>query len=123
VVTGWRCALLAFAALACRDEAAIPTPLQGQWVSTDARYSGRSLLVAPHSLIFAASPTASENFAVRGVDSRTESDGSLVATIEYGKGDEHLTLRLRRFETDPPSLVIGDRPERWTLAPLTEGLP
>jgi hypothetical protein len=30
---------------------------------------------------------------------------------------------VRRHETKPPSLTLGDRPERWTLVPGTEGLP
>lgn len=123
MVAVWRCAFLAFAAVACSGEASIPTALHGRWVCADARYSGRSLLITPHSLIFASDRLASENYSVRSVDSRAEDDGSLVATISYANDAAELTLRVRRFDTDPPSLAIGDRPERWTLVPLNGSVP
>lgn len=123
MVGGWRCVLLAFAVFACSARASTPSTLLGRWVCQDPRYLGRSLLITQHSLIFASDQLASDNYAVREVDSRTAADGSLVATISYAKSDEELTLRVRRFDTDPPSLVIGDRPERWTLVPPNRSVP
>ena len=109
--------LLAIAALACSRDGTIPNSLLGRWTCGDARYAGRSLLITPRSLIFASDMTSSENFTVREVETRLDADGTLFADIAYGKGGESLQIRVRRFETDPPSLTIGDRPERWTLAP------
>jgi hypothetical protein len=115
--------LLGIAALACSRDATIPNSLLGRWICGDARYAGRSLLITPRSLIFASDMTSSENFTVRGVETRVETDGTLFASIAYGRAGEDLEIRIRRFETDPPSLTIGDRPERWTLAPLNRSGP
>lgn len=115
--------LLVTAALGCGSGATIPSELQGRWICGDERYAGRSLLITPRSLIFASDMTSSENFTVRSVDSRLESDGSLTARVAYGRGGEKLEIRIRRLETEPPSLAIGDRPERWTLAPSNWAMP
>jgi hypothetical protein len=101
----------------------IPDALLGRWVCDDPRYAGRLLWISRRSLVFASSKTSSENFAVRGVESHSEADGSLAVAIAYGTRIEDLTLRVRRFETKPPSLTLGDRSERWTLVSVAGGLP
>jgi hypothetical protein len=118
VRAGWQAAACsALLVIACGDGAEkIPNDLLGRWASADPRYAERSLLISSHSLVFASSKTSSDNFAVRGVESHREADGSLAVEIAYGTRDEGLTLRVRRFDTKPPSLTLGDRPERWTLA-------
>ena len=50
----------------------------------------------------------------------------LMASLLYGAGLRlrgGLTLRVRRFDTKPPSLTLGDRPERWALVSAAGGLP
>lgn len=115
------CALLA---IGCGGNAEkVPDALLGRWVSADPQYAERSLLISSRSLVFVSSKTSSENFAVRGVESHGEADGSLAVAIAYGTNGEDLTLRIRRYQTKPPSLTLGDRPERWTLAPVVGGPP
>jgi hypothetical protein len=105
------------AATACAGETeTVPSVLLGRWESADPAYAGRALLISRHALVFASSATASENFAIRGVETHSDADGSLAVEIAYGTRSQALTLRLRRYATDPPSLKIGDRPERWVLA-------
>jgi hypothetical protein len=125
VKAGWLAAACsALLAIACGGEAQrIPDALVGRWASAEPRYADRSLLISRRSLVFASSPTKSENFAVRDVESHREPDGTLAVAIAYGTRDEGLTLRVRRFETKPPSLTLGDRPERWTLVSGGGGLP
>ena len=119
-VVPWVCLAIAVCGLAVaacgRESATVPSALLGRWESDDSAYAGRALLISRHALVFASSTTASENFAIRGVESSTQEDGSLAVSIEYGTRQQDLTLRVRRFATDPPSLKIGDRPERWTFA-------
>jgi hypothetical protein len=74
-------------------------------------------------LVFASSKTASANYAVRGVEAHTDADGSLAVAIAYGPGGSDMTLRVRRYETKPPSLILGDRPERWVLTSSSGSLP
>jgi hypothetical protein len=125
VRAGWLAAACsALLVIACGGEAArVPNALVGVWVTADPRYAERSLLISSRSLVFVSSKTSSENFAVRGVESQREADGSLAVAIAYGTRDEGLMLRIRRFETKPPSLTLGDRPERWTLASVVGGPP
>ncbi len=116
--------LCLLAALACRGETAVvPRALLGRWVCDDARYAGRSLAISQRALIFASDRTSSENFAVRGVETR-EIPGATQVTIAYGNdGADDLSLRVRLYPTTPPSLQIGDRSERWTLSPAGGVLP
>jgi hypothetical protein len=125
VKAGWLAAACgALLVIACGGKAEkIPDALVGRWASADPRYAERSLLISSRSLVFVSSKTSSENFAVRGVESHGEPDGSLSVVIAYGTRDDDLTLRVRRFETKPPSLTLGDRPERWTLVPGVGGSP
>jgi hypothetical protein len=125
VRAGWLAAACsALLVIACGDGAEkIPNALIGRWASADPRYAERSLLISQHSLVFVSSRTDSENFAVRGVESHRETDGSLAVAIAYGTRDAGLTLRVRRFDTKPPSLTLGDRPERWALVSPTGGPP
>lgn len=117
--------LLASALLACGGaNAVVPDELLGRWACDDARYAGRSLTISQRSLIFASDRTASENFAVRGVASRELPDGSLLVTISYGNdAADDLTLNVKRFATQPASLQLGDRPERWTPLPAAGAQP
>jgi len=125
VRAGWLAAACsALLVIGCGGKAEkIPDALLGRWVSADPRYTERSLLISSRSLVFVSSKTSSENFAVRGVESQRETDGSLAVAIAYGTRDEGLTLRVRRFETKPPSLTLGDRPERWALVSGVGGIP
>jgi hypothetical protein len=118
VRAAWPVALLvALAVLACGGKGAVvPHGLVGRWVCDDARYAGRSLTISQHSLIFATDRTTSENFAVRGVETRALPDGSTAVTIAYGNdAADDLALRVQLLATQPVSLRIGDRAERWTL--------
>jgi hypothetical protein len=116
---------LACALLACSSpDAVVPNALLGRWLCADARYAGRSLTISQRSLIFASDRTASENFTVRDVESRTLPGGAQAVTIVYGNDvADDLTLRVKLFDTEPASLQIGDRAERWTLAPPPGALP
>jgi hypothetical protein len=111
--------VFAFAALACDAESAVvPNALLGRWVCEDARYAGRSLEISQRALIFASGPTQSENFAVRGVSSLDLPTGETRVAIHYeNEAADDLTLSLQLRKTTPPSLQIGDRLERWRLAP------
>jgi hypothetical protein len=125
VKAGWLLAAsCALAVAACsRGAGTVPPTLLGRWTSRAPAYAGRTLLISSRSLVFASSETASENYAVRGVETHTEQDGSLAVTIEYGTREDDRTLRIRRYETRPPSLTLGDRSERWILAPGSGRLP
>lgn len=120
----WSAACCALIVLACGgQDSGVPPELVGRWV-TDARaYADRSLVIGTRSLVFASGPAASQNFAVRGVELNTLPDGTREAVIAYGAAGEGLTLRVRRYETIPPSIRLGDRPERWTRIPGSERLP
>lgn len=108
---------LALAALGCaRQEAVVPRELLGRWVSADPDYAGRSLTLLSRSVTFGLSKTESESFTVRGVEAQPETDGGLSVEIIYGSAVEQRVLRVRRFETQPPSLALGERSGRWTLA-------
>jgi hypothetical protein len=111
--------VFALAALACDAErAVVPNALLGRWVCEDARYVGRSLEISQRALIFASGPTQSENFAVRGVSTLDLPTGETRVAIHYGnEAALDLTLDLQLRQTTPPSLRIGERPERWKLAP------
>lgn len=111
--------------LACSGETpVVPRALLGRWVCADARYAGRSLSISQRSLLFAEDRTRSENFAVSGVESHLLPDGSTDITIAYGNEEaDGRSLRVQLFPTAPPSLQIGDRAERWTLAPARGAMP
>jgi hypothetical protein len=125
VAAAWRsAALCVLVVLACgREQATIPGDLLGRWVSDDPAYAGRSLSISSRSLVFASSRTASDTYAVREVEAHPESDGSRTVLIAYGTADPPLTLRVHRFATDPPSITLGDRPERWLLEDPREARP
>jgi hypothetical protein len=125
VRAAWPVALaVALAALACGGKGeVVPRALLGRWICEDSRYAGRSLTISQRSLIFASDRTTSENFAVRGVETRALPDGSTAVAIAYGNDDaDDLALRVQLLATTPASLRIGDRAERWTLAPAKGGL-
>jgi hypothetical protein len=113
--------VVALVVLACGGEGegeVVPRALLGRWECADARYAGRSLTVSQRALIFASDRTASENYGVHGVETRELPDGSTQVTIRYGNDTaDDLALRVQLFPTTPASLQIGERRERWTLAP------
>ncbi len=116
--------LFTLAAFACGGEGAVvPRAFLGRWVSDDSRYEGRSLTISQRSLIFASDQTTSENFAVRGVETRELENGSTAIAITYGNDDaDDLVLSVQLHATTPASLQIGERTERWTPAPKNTGL-
>jgi hypothetical protein len=115
---------LALLVLACGGASErVPEALCGRWESKAPGYVGRPLLLSGRSVVFVSSPTESENFAIRGVQTHAESDGSLSAEIAYGPASEQRALRVRLYATKPPTLAIGDRAERWTRVPGSERLP
>jgi hypothetical protein len=116
--------LCVLAALACGGDDRLPRELLGRWVTDDPRYAGRSLSLSQHSIIFAADQTAAESFSVRGVETRRDDDGSTAYKIAYGSdGSGELVLRLRLSAATPATLTIGDRGERWAIAPRNAGRP
>lgn len=114
---------LALLALGCGASDRVPEALRGRWESKAPQYAGRPLLLSSRSIVFVSSPTESENFPIRAIRTHAESDGTLSAEIAYGPDSEQRSLRIRRFPTQPPTIAIGDRAERWTLVPGTERLP
>ena len=121
----WPLALLCvLSALACGGNDTLPRELLGRWVSDDPRYAGRSLSLSQRSIIFASDQTAAESFSVRDVETRREDDGSTAYEVAYGAdGVGELVLRLRLSAGTPAALKIGDRSERWTIAPRNAGPP
>lgn len=111
--------VLALTAFGCAKELrVVPHTFLGRWTCDDARYADRALLISQRALMFTSGPTASENFMVRDVDAEALPDGTTTLTITYGnESADGLSLRLRLLTTDPATLQIGDRPERWTLDP------
>ncbi len=116
--------LCVLAALACGGNDTLPRELLGRWVADDPRYAGRSLSLSQRSIIFGSDRTAAESFSIRGVETHRESDGSTAYKIAYGSAASgELVLRLRLSATTPASLKIGDRGERWVIAPRNGGAP
>jgi hypothetical protein len=108
-------------ALACEAQAFLPGALAGRWVSDDPRYAGRALTLSASYLEFAGEQS-SETFEVRGVEALANSDGSTTYTVSYGaKGEGDMQLRLRLTPGSPATLRLGNRPERWQLAPRDWG--
>ncbi len=111
--------VLALTSFGCAKELrVVPNSFLGRWICDDARYAGRSLMISQRALMFASGPTTSENFMVRDVESEALPDGTTTLTITYGsERADDLALRLKLLGTEPATLQIGDRPERWTLDP------
>ena len=106
---------VAIVALACaRTAPNLPAQLLGTWQTNAPAYAGRSLFIASRSLAFSTGPSASNTYSVRSHESLRESDGSLLVVVSYrGEGGD-MSLRLRLLPTNPPSLQLGERPERWS---------
>ena len=121
----WPLALLCvLSAFACGGEDTLPRELLGRWVTADPRYVGRSLSLSQRSIIFASDRTAAETFSVLGVEKQREDDGTTAYKIAYGAdGVGELVLRLRLSAATPATLTVGDRGERWTIAPRNAGPP
>jgi hypothetical protein len=109
-------------ALACGAQAFLPSALIGRWISDDPRYAGHSLTLSPSVLTFEGAQSR-EVFTVRGVETLVGTDGSTLYTVRYGaEGADDMELRLRLAAGSPAKLQLGDRPERWHLAPRDWGM-
>lgn len=110
---------IALIAPGCRPPASVPTPLRGRWTSTEPRYAGRSLTLTADSLSFGTSESSSETFAVRGVTTDRDPADGIHYAIAYGPSDrDERELHLYFVYSSPPSVRIGDRPERWQKTSL-----
>lgn len=111
-----RSALLGVAllALGCAPSRTLPPQLQGRWACDAPRYQGRSLLLGADSLSFGTGGTGSETFAVERFEAEHDPVVGIHYTIAYRAPGEGLReLRLYFEFGAPPSVKIGDRPERW----------